>query len=328
MTFKQNNDLSFNKVTIFGYFILIQFLLILIDLVFKISVEQEYTKKLYSVMLTHITITNILWFSSIYLLFKNKINIIGFSIIYLLGLSLADYDYVFLGTIHESFVKFGLYPSFLEEKNGTGYDYNYAKFFIMILTTFIFGLRTFIGKLEKQRLFVFVGLCSIIMGNILFNNINKMVIQDIKDESRIANKTKIDFVSKAPGTVFLKLCNELDLTCVTGNINQNNENKTGNEIADRNIKFVIESLKSRETIGGGFISSNYNNNPYSGFVEKLQNGDYRIIMKVDDLQKNIEKWDFWKSASLVLYNLFVFTFCMFMISPDYKKTFKDLIKSS
>ena len=155
-----------------------------------------------------------------------------------------------------------------------------------------------------------------------------MVIEDIKLESRVSNKEKIDLVSKAPSGVFLKLCKELNLTCVIGNIKNNTEHQTGNEIADRNIKYIVQNLNSTETKGGGFISSNYNNNPYSGFVEKLENGDYRIIMKVDDLQKNIEKWDFWKSISILLYNLFIFTFCMFMLSFEYKKTFKDLLKSS
>ncbi len=328
MTFKQDNEISFNRVTIFGYFILIQFALIFIDFIFKISIDQEYTKKLYSVMLTHIAITNILWLASIYLLFKNRITVIAFGVIYLLALSVADYDYVFLGPIHEFLIKIGIYPEFIAEKNGTGYDYNYAKYLVMLITTIIFGVRTFIGKLEKQRLYIFTAIFAVILGNIMFNHINKTIIEDIKTESRIANKEKIDLVSQAPNGVFLKLCKELNITCIVGNINKDIEHKTGNDIADRNIKYIVENLKSKNTVGGGVISSNYNNNPYSGFVEKLENGDYRIIMKVDEIQKSIEKWDFWKSASIVLYNLFIFTFCLFMISFDYKKTFKDLLKSS
>lgn len=334
MVFKKQNDLDFSikNITFFGYIVIAQFVFILIDFFVKIyvdiSLRKEYIESVYDTIFKVTSITNILWVMSIYLIFKEKLNIKFVLIASIIVFFTTQYDYfIFAEIVHNFFIKNNFYPSFLNGLFGEGYDYNFPKYFIMLLTIVVLAAVTIYFKFQKQRLYVLASISLILFSNIIFNYVNKMIIDDIKIQSRESSKETINLILKTNTNGFYKLCKELGFICVEDNI-KNPTPKTENEIANTNIGFIVKNLNENKESKGGVISSNYINNSYYGIVQKNDLGDYRIIMKIDTLDKIVKKWDFWTYTLMFFYNLIVFSLVLFILSFDYKKSFKDSMKNS
>lgn len=291
-----NISLHIKRISWLSWLAIGQFLIINIDLAYRMLSFQEFNPKLnVSFGVTFLMLNNIPIITGIVATFKKEINFKYWILILVLSLAFNSY------ALSTSEYLFKLFHS------SESLDF-LGKYLLSIILGFILLVVT-IRQFSKERLMVLLLLLSVTAINLLFSfsnsRINSLTNNLLQESS--SSKESLAIIIQAPEKTFKTLCKDLKFTCVMGVNGTKEIEKIGQEDVESNVKYILESMGNKAEKIIAPIESTHEYNKYSGYASQEENKKFRIIFNSDANQKITKSWE--KATKII--NIFIISLLIY-----------------